>query len=156
MDEPLTPADLAPRLAEVYGVLGPVYRRVARIVERDQEVMGMSVGVRAVLDQLRQEGDLPVPAMAREQALSRQFVQRMVNDAQDAGFVRLVDNPAHRRSRLVQLTPAGAQAIEAVHEREQGLLRAVGGDLTGPELDATLRVLRQMLLALEEIERGGA
>ncbi|WP_202879527.1 MarR family winged helix-turn-helix transcriptional regulator [Serinicoccus kebangsaanensis] len=153
MDTPLDPTALAPRLAEVYGVLGPIYRRVARIVERDQEVMGMSVGVRAVLDQLRHEGDLTVPEMAREQALSRQFVQRMVNDALEAGFVRLRDNPAHRRSRLVQLTAAGRQAIGAVHDRERGLLAEVGGELTGAELDATLRVLRQMLLALEDIER---
>ncbi|RLV55814.1 MarR family transcriptional regulator [Aeromicrobium phragmitis] len=156
MSTPLGPDTLADRLAEVYVALGPVYRKVARIVERDQSVMGMSVGVRSVLDQLRRGGDLTVPQMARDQDLSRQFVQRMVNDALAAGLVELIDNPAHRRSSLVRLTPAGAEAIEAVAAREHRLMSRVGGDLTGDELDATLRVLRHMLAALEEVEAAGS
>jgi DNA-binding MarR family transcriptional regulator len=151
---PLPPDALADRLAEVYLVVGPLYRKVARVVEHAQPVMGMSVGVRAVLDQLRRGGDLTVPQMARDQDLSRQFVQRMVNDARDAGWVKLVDNPAHRRSSLVHLTRSGARAIGAVTTREHELLRQVGGDLTGAEIDATLRVLTQMLAALEVVERG--
>jgi DNA-binding MarR family transcriptional regulator len=151
---PLPPDALADRLAEVYLVVGPLYRKVSRVVEHAQPVMGMSVGVRAVLDQLRRGGDLTVPQMARDQDLSRQFVQRMVNDAREAGWVKLVDNPAHRRSSLVHLTRAGAQAIGAVTNREHELLRQVGGDLTGAEIDATVRVLTQMLAALEVVERG--
>jgi DNA-binding MarR family transcriptional regulator len=154
-DTPLPPDALADRLAEVYLVVGPLYRKVSRVVEHAQPVMGMSVGVRAVLDQLRRGGDLTVPQMARDQDLSRQFVQRMVNDARDAGWVELVDNPAHRRSSLVRLTGAGARAIAAVIGREHELLRQVGGGLTGAEVDATLRVLTQMLVALDEVDHGG-
>lgn len=151
-DKPLPPDALADRLAEVYLVVGPLYRKVARVVENAQPVMGMSVGVRAVLDQLRRRGDLTVPQMARDQDLSRQFVQRMVNDARDAGWVELVDNPAHRRSSLVHLTRAGSRAIGAVADREHELLRQVGGALTGAEVDATLRVLTQMLAALDLLD----
>jgi DNA-binding MarR family transcriptional regulator len=154
VNRPLDPDTLATRLAEVYVTLGPIYRKVARIVERDQPLMGMSVGVRAVLDQLRREDGLTVPRMARAQDLSRQFVQRMVNDARQAGFVELTSNPAHRRSSLVRLTPEGRTAIEAVAARESRLMGRVGGDLTATELDATQRVLQHMLAALEEIERA--
>lgn len=76
------------------------------------------VGVRAVLDQLRREGERTVPQMARAQGLSRQFVQRMVNDARAAGYVDLRDNPAHQRSSLVALTQPGREAIDAVTARE--------------------------------------
>ena len=72
------------------------------------------------------------------------------------GLVELVDNPAHRRSRLVRLTPAGDAASTAVIERELSLLERVGGDLTAAELDGTLRVLLHMdlaLIALEEDDR---
>lgn len=150
---PFLPDELADRLAEVYVVVGPLYRKAARVVERDQSVMGMSVGVRAVLDQLRRGGDLTVPQMARGQDLSRQFVQRMVNDAREAGWVELVDNPAHRRSSLVRLTEKGEAAIQAVVDRERQLLRRVDSSLTGPDIDATLRVLRAMLAALEDVEK---
>ena len=153
---PLTPEALAPRLAEVYVALGPVYRRVARLVEQDEQVSGLSVGVRNVLDQLRRDGERTVPQLARAQDLSRQYTQRMVDQAATDGLVELVDNPAHRRSRLVRLTPAGDAAITAVIERELSLLERVGGDLTAAELDGTLRVLLHMdqaLIALEEDDR---
>lgn len=152
-DAPLTPETLAARLAEVYVALGPVYRRVARIVEQDEQISGLQVGVRNVLDQLRRDGDRTVPQLARTQELSRQYTQRMVDRARADGLVELVDNPAHRRSRLVRLTPAGETAITAVIERELSLLARVGGDLTASELDGTLRVLHHMDQALITLEQ---
>ena len=152
-DSPLDPQTRAARLAEVYVALGPVYRRVARLVEQDEQVSGLSVGVRNVLDQLRRDGDRTVPQLARAQDLSRQYTQRMVDQAAADGLVELLENPAHRRSRLVRLTSAGGAAITAVLERELCLLERVGGDLTPAELDGTLRVLHHMdraLIALEE------
>ncbi|MDN5687442.1 MAG: MarR family winged helix-turn-helix transcriptional regulator [Brachybacterium sp.] len=152
MTSPLPPDALADRLAEVYVALGPVYRRVSRIVEHDESVSGLSVGVRNVLDQLRRDGERTVPQLARHQDLSRQFVQRMVHEARADGLVQLVDNPAHRRSSLVRMTAAGQDAITAVIAREHELMGRVGGDLTADELAATLRVLHHMDEALIEIE----
>ncbi|MGO1228756.1 MAG: MarR family winged helix-turn-helix transcriptional regulator [Brachybacterium sp.] len=154
MIAPLPPAALADRLAEVYLALGPVYRRVARIVEQDGRRSGLSVGVRNVLDQLRRSGERTVPQLAGAQELSRQYVQRMVDEAREAGLVELVANPAHQRSHLVHLTAAGERSIDAVTAREHELLASVGGDLTGAELEATLRVLHHMEQALLDIENG--
>jgi DNA-binding MarR family transcriptional regulator len=148
-DAPLDPDALATRLAEVYLVVGPLYRRALRAVELAAPQEGLSVGVRAVLDQLRRGGPLTVPQLAAGQSLSRQFVQRMVNEAAGAGLVELVDNPAHRRSRLVRLTGRGREVIDAVAAREHGELRRVGADLTAADVDACLRVLHRMLAALE-------
>jgi DNA-binding MarR family transcriptional regulator len=154
MSIPLEPDDLAAALAQVYVAIGPVYRKVARIVESDEVENGMSVGVRAVLDQLCREGELTVPGIAGRLELSRQFIQRMVNDASAAGYVDLVENPAHRRSRLVRLTSAGEAAITTVSAREHELMGRVGGDLTAGELEATLRVLHHMEDALDHITRS--
>ncbi|MGC0144854.1 MarR family winged helix-turn-helix transcriptional regulator [Pseudactinotalea sp. Z1732] len=151
----LDPSALAERLAEVYDTIGPLYRRASRLVERDGQSSGVSVGIRAVLDHLRRDGERTVPQLASEQVLSRQFVQRMVNDAVAAGYVELVDNPAHRRSSLVRLTPVGRASIRAVHEREHHLMSHVGGDLTDADLEATLRVLRHMLEGLERLAQEG-
>ncbi|GAB2626560.1 hypothetical protein GCM10009696_35520 [Kocuria himachalensis] len=145
----LHPDALAARLAQVYLVVGPLYRKVSRAVEREQPVMGMSVGVRAVLEQAQREGDLTVPTIATAQELSRQFVQRMVHEARDAGFVELVDNPRHRRSPLIRLTPEGHRAITAVTDREHHLMTRVVGDLTDADIDTTLHVLRSMLAGLD-------
>ena len=151
-DEPLPPGELAVRLAEVYLLVGPLYRRVLRKVELGEEIEGLGVGVRAVLDMLRREGPMTVPQMGRAQALSRQFVQRMVNDAAARGFVEAVPNPAHRRSSLITLTEPGRVVIEAVTAREHGLLGQVGGELTQADVDACVKVLSRMLDALSDVE----
>ncbi|WP_120004206.1 MarR family winged helix-turn-helix transcriptional regulator [Nesterenkonia muleiensis] len=151
--EPLAPEPLARRLAEVYQVLGPLYRKVSRTVEQLQPQMGMSVGVRAVLEQLRRAEGLTVPQMARAQELSRQFVQRMVNDAAAAGWVEAQPNPAHRKSPLIRITTAGAEAIGTVIRREHQLMGRVRGDLTDDEIRATLRVLTAMSDGLEDVQR---
>ena len=153
VSRPLDPSALGPRLAEVYHLLGTVYRQVQRRVESDEPRMGMSVGVRAVLDQLhRREAPATVPALASSLHLSRQFVQRMVNDALDAGWLERRPNPTHRRSVLLALTPAGRSAIDAVVAHEHTLMGRTPGDLTDDDVDTTLRVLTAMRAALDALD----
>lgn len=153
MSVPLGPDRLGLRLAEVYGVLGPLYRRVQRRVEMDESVMGMSIGVRAVLDELRRTSSAAtVPALTERLDLSRQFVQRMVNDAIAAGWLDRRANPAHRRSPLLVLTSAGVTVIDAVLAREHELMGHTPGDLTEQDVDTTLRVLAAMRAAVDALD----
>ncbi|OIJ67296.1 MarR family winged helix-turn-helix transcriptional regulator [Streptomyces mangrovisoli] len=149
---PLPPDELGRRLTEVFDLVGPLYRRVQRKVEEGEAVEGLSVGVRAVLDLLLKHGPMTVPQMGRAQAISRQFVQRMVNDAAARGLVESIPNPAHQRSSLIRLTGPGDAAITAVLAREHAVLRGVGGDLTGADVTACLRVLGEMLKLFENVD----
>jgi DNA-binding MarR family transcriptional regulator len=149
---PLPPDELGRRLTEVFDLVGPLYRRVQRKVEEGEAIEGLSVGVRAVLDLLHKHGPMTVPQMGRAQAISRQFVQRMVNDAAARGLVESIPNPAHRRSSLIRLTDEGRAAITAVLAREHTVLREVGGDLTGAEVAACVRVLGEMLKVFDGVD----
>ncbi|BDM70017.1 MarR family transcriptional regulator [Streptomyces nigrescens] len=151
-DTPLAPDDLAHRLTEVFALVGPLYRRVQRKVEQAAPIEGLSVGVRAVLVLLLEHGPMTVPQMGRAQALSRQFVQRMVNDAATQQLVEITPNPAHQRSSLIRLTDNGRAAITAATIREHALLRQVGGDLTDADLTACVRVLTQMLALFDHVD----
>ncbi|MET0417473.1 MAG: MarR family transcriptional regulator [Actinoplanes sp.] len=138
-------------LAQVFDLVGPLYRRAQRKVEQDVPSEGLSVGVRAVLTLLRGQGPMTVPQMGRAQALSRQFVQRMVNEAAARDLVEAVPNPAHKRSSLIRLTPSGRSLIDAVLDRERATLSQVG-DLTEAEIDACLRVLSRLLRLLDDVD----
>ncbi|MFJ5723179.1 MarR family winged helix-turn-helix transcriptional regulator [Streptomyces sp. NPDC093149] len=151
-DPPLASDDLAQRLTEVFALVGPLYRRVQRKVEEAAPIEGLSVGVRAVLDLLREHGPMTVPQMGRTQALSRQFVQRMVNDAAAGQLVEIVPNPAHQRSSLIRLTDGGRAAIDAALAREQDLLRRVDGNLTDADVTACVRVLSRMLDLFDNVD----
>ena len=152
IDSPLGPRELPGRLAEVFDVVGPLYRRAQRKVEQEAPVRGLSVGVRAVLNLLREHGPMTVPQMGRAQAISRQFVQRMVNEAAARRLVEIAPNPAHKRSPLIRLTDEGAAAITSLIAHEYALLAQVGGDLTDADITACLRVLRQLLAFLDDVD----
>ncbi len=137
---------------EIFALIGPLYRRVQRKIEQDAAGQGLSVGVRAVLDLLREHGPMTVPQMGRAQSISRQFVQRMVNDAAASGLVEAVPNPAHARSSLIRLTGSGGTAIEAVVAREHALLREAADDLTAADVDTCVRVLGRMLTLFDDVD----
>lgn len=145
-DAPLPPDELGHRVSEVFDLVGALYRRGLRTLEQDEADRGMSVGVRSVLVLLHRYGPMTVPQMARVMALTRQFVQRMTNDAMDRGWALATPNPAHQRSSLIRITDEGTAVVTAVLDREHALNRQVGGgELTEAELRACVRVLKEML-----------
>ncbi|MEU4535536.1 MarR family winged helix-turn-helix transcriptional regulator [Streptosporangium sp. NPDC023825] len=146
------PNEPADRLAEVFDLVGPLYRRAQRKVEQDAPIAGLSVGVRAVLNMLCEHGPMTVPQMGRAQALSRQFVQRMINDAAARNLVEFAPNPAHKRSSLIRLTEEGRAAIAAVIDRERAVLRQAGGELSDTEIAACIRVLSHLLRFLDHVD----
>lgn len=143
---------IAEKLAEVYLLVGPLYRRVLREVEEAAGENRVSAGVRAVLDQLRRHGPMTVPEIGRSQSLSRQFVQRMVDEALAANLVERVENPRHRRSKLIVPTEEGQALIDTVVGREHARLRGVAERVGDGDVAATLRVLTAMVDDLGEIE----
>jgi DNA-binding MarR family transcriptional regulator len=152
IDKPLAPDELGERITEVYDLIGPLYRRAFRKIELGEQIEGASVGVRSVLDLLLRFGPMTVPQMGRIMALSRQFVQRTVNDAVARDWAEVIPNPAHQRSSLIRLTDAGRTVITAILAREHAVNRQIGGGLTGAEITACVRVLKQLLRTFDHVD----
>nr|WP_202478246.1 MarR family transcriptional regulator [Streptomyces sp. SID5470] len=153
MDKPLPAEELGHRVSEVFDLVGALYRRGLRKLEQEEADRGMSVGVRSVLVLLHRYGPMTVPQMARIMALTRQFVQRMNNEAMDRGWTEATPNPAHQRSMLIRITDEGVAVITAILAREHALNRQVGGgELTEAELRACVRVLKEMLRTFDHVD----
>jgi DNA-binding MarR family transcriptional regulator len=129
-------------LAHVFDLLGPLYRQTVRSLEASA---GLAVGVRAVLDLLRVRSALTVPRIAEILGLSRQFVQRCVNEAEEEGWVTLRSNPAHQRSSLVVLTERGRERVATVRASEAQALVPVAEALSADDVAACVRVLTRLL-----------
>jgi DNA-binding MarR family transcriptional regulator len=96
---------------------------------------------------------LPVAHIARNMGLTRQAVQRLVNEMEAEGLVRFAANPHHRRAKLVLLTERGKSAYAAAMRRQEPWANALAGRLTIREIEAatqTLRALRKHLDAAGE------
>jgi len=109
---------------------------------------GVPVGVAAVLQLLLQEGPQTVPRIGRARSTSRQNTQVLVNRMLAERWVELVENPAHKRSALVQLTEQGSQLAKSVTEREVGLHQLLIPQVDPDDLEkatALLARLREVL-----------
>nr|WP_206328215.1 MarR family transcriptional regulator [Streptomyces sp. S3(2020)] len=133
-------------------MVGALYRRGLRKLEQSEAVEGVSVGVRSVLVLLHRYGPMTVPQMGRIMALTRQFVQRMTNEALERGWAETTPNPAHQRSSLIRITGDGEAVVTGILAREHALNRQVGGELTEAELKACARVLKEMLRTFDHVD----
>jgi len=121
-----------------------LFRQLARTAEVLHQEDGLSGGERAVLVELAEEGPRTVPEMARARPVSRQHIQAIVNPLLARGLVELVDNPRHRRSKLVRITPNGRDVVGRVRSREGRVVATLVPRLHAGELETTARTLEQL------------
>jgi len=117
---------------------------------------GLTPAHRGVLESLHTAGPRTVPALARVRPVSRQHIQILVNRLLELGLVATTENPAHERSPLIGLTPAGKKRFEAMQRRERDALRRAKLPVSIPrmaEAADTLRRLREFLASMAETER---
>ncbi len=114
----------------------------------------LSLGKRGVLRLLLQSGPQTVPQMAQKKHVSRQYIQKIVNQLAQAGYVGFAENEARKRSSLVQLTNQGRTYLLGRLQREVQIVREMVIPFppdTLQETAATLRAIREWQLA--ELQR---
>jgi DNA-binding MarR family transcriptional regulator len=92
---------------------------------------------------------MPVAWIARNMGLTRQAVQRIVNELTEDGILAFADNPHHRRAKLVVLTDRGAKLYRAVELRRVPWTRELAEGQSPRELASALTMLRQLRRRLE-------
>jgi DNA-binding MarR family transcriptional regulator len=91
---------------------------------------------------------LSVAQIARNMGLTRQAVQRLVNEMQGDGLLRLAPNPHHQRAKLVLLSARGKTAFAAAMKRQSAWANDLAAGLSTKQIQtaaATLRRVRQRL-----------
>jgi DNA-binding MarR family transcriptional regulator len=89
-------------------------------------------------------GPLTVPQIAQMRPTSRQRMQRLADELAAEGLVRLVDNPKHRRSKLVQLTPKGDARYRAMSTRLLAAASTMGAALDEADIRKATEVVRRL------------
>jgi len=101
-------------------------------------------------------GACTVSDVARAMGLTRQSVQRVVNDLAASGLMRLVDNPHHARAMLVELTQAGELAFVEASARRQPWSLALADGLAEDEVRTALKVVKALNRALVSFASAGS
>lgn len=95
---------------------------------------------------------LTVAQIARVMGLTRQSVQRVVDELERAGVVRRLAHPEHRRARLVKLTDKGESAYAQVMRRQGPWAKRAAAHVSRSELETALRVVRALRERIEAEE----
>ncbi len=90
-----------------------------------------------------------VSGIARSMGQTRQSVQRIADILADAGLVEFRENPAHRRAKLVQLTPRGRAVLDAITERQVDWVNELGERFGKEEIQHALRLVQRLRRELE-------
>lgn len=142
-------------LYRVFGEVRTCFNRLRSLAEHLHGDLGVNPSMRAVMETLAANGAQTVPDIARQKGVSRQHIQTIMNALGDAGFVELVDNPAHKRSPLFALTAKGEVVFAEIRERETEPLRALAEAMSLGTLDEARTFLAELNRQLQhQIEKG--
>jgi DNA-binding MarR family transcriptional regulator len=89
-------------------------------------------------------GPLTVPQIAEMRPTSRQRMQRLADELAAEELVEFIDNPKHRRSKLVQLTPKGEARYREQNARLLSISSTMGVGLTEPDIRRTIKIVQKL------------
>lgn len=95
------------------------------------------------LRMLVKDGPQTVPEMARTRPMSRQHCQTIVNTLEAEGTVELIDNPKHKKSKLVRITRKGRARFEAMRKQFLAAANVYAPFFTAAEVSAATDVCRR-------------
>lgn len=97
---------------------------------------------------------LPVAEIARRLGHARQSVQRLANVAVETGIAEWRENPEHKRSQLLALTPHGYAQLATLRPRQHEWANAVAAKLGEDNLVRLAELVDDLLNATREISAG--
>src|SRR6185437_12261755 len=92
---------------------------------------------------------MSVSAVAHAWSLARQSVQRVADLLEEEGLVAYEDNPAHRRAKLMRLTPKGRAALRRIQAAQLAWANDLGAAVGEDELRTASRTLERIIERLE-------
>ena len=108
-------------------------------------------GYWGLMRSLKQEGAQTVPQLARSRPVSRQHIQKLANEMIAEGVIELVDNPAHKRSKLLRLTSKGEVVFQELNQQIASVAINLAEDIDVKELQIAVQVLKQIRKKLFEM-----
>ena len=89
-------------------------------------------------------GPLTIPQIAQMRPTSRQRMQRLADELAAEGLVKFIDNPKHRRSKLVQLTPKGDSRYRELNARLLSIAATMIITRGEPDIRKAIEIVRQL------------
>jgi DNA-binding MarR family transcriptional regulator len=134
----------AEAIAELVLEVAQCFFRVRAVGQKTGLMTSWGGGAFGFMRSLALHGPLTVPQIARMRPTSRQRMQRLADELAADKLVRFVDNPKHRRSKLVQLTPKGDARYRELDARFLAITSTACVALGEADIRRTTAIVRQL------------
>ncbi|MGH8915776.1 MAG: MarR family winged helix-turn-helix transcriptional regulator [Acidimicrobiia bacterium] len=130
-----------------------------RLTEIGEELArhgGLTLARWVVLDAVAAE-PATVAQIGRMRGLARQSVQRTADLVVEEGFATYIDNPAHRRAKLLTLSERGRESVRVITVRQKRWADAVGAEVGLAELERAQALIERVTMdvAMHDVSPPG-
>jgi DNA-binding MarR family transcriptional regulator len=134
----------AEAIAELMLEVAQCFFRIRALGQKTGLITGWGGGAFGFMRSLALLGPLTVPQIAQMRPTSRQRMQRLADELAAEGLVEFIDNPKHRRSKLVRLTRKGDVRYAELKARLLAIASTMGVGLGEGDIRRTTETVRQL------------
>jgi DNA-binding MarR family transcriptional regulator len=134
----------AEAIAELILEIAQCFFRIRAFGQKTGFITSWGGGAFGFMRSLALLGPLTVPQIAQMRPTSRQRMQRLANELAADGLVEFIDNPKHRRSKLVRLTRKGDARYRELNARLLASGSTMGVGLGKAEIRSATHIVRQL------------
>jgi DNA-binding MarR family transcriptional regulator len=134
----------AEAIAELMLEVAQCFFRIRAVGQKTGLITSWGGGAFGFMRSLALLGPLTVPQIAEMRPTSRQRMQRLADELAAEGVVTFVDNPKHRRSKLVQLTPKGEVRYRDLNARFLKIASTIGARLSEADIRKTTEMVQRL------------
>lgn len=131
-------------LKELFVEIPFTFFRLRSEGDRLAERFGQTTSKWGLMRSLDRAGPRSVAQAARERPVARQYIQRLADELHAEGLVEFIDNPAHRRAKLMRLTPRGERLLARMAQSEIAMARRIARHFDPRAARITREVLRML------------
>jgi DNA-binding MarR family transcriptional regulator len=131
-------------IAELMLEVAQCFFRIRAVGQKTGFITSWGGGAFGFMRSLALFGPLTVPQIAQMRPTSRQRMQRLTDELAAEGLVEFINNPKHRRSKLVRLTPRGDARYRVLNARFLALASTMGVDVGEADIRKTVEIVRRL------------
>jgi DNA-binding MarR family transcriptional regulator len=143
-EEDPIPDRKAEAIAELMLEVAQCFFRIRAVGQKTGLITSWGGGAFGFMRSLALLGSLTVPQIAGMRPTSRQRMQRLADELAAEGLVEFVDNPRHRRSKLVRLTQKGEERYLEMNARLLSIAATMGVDLGEADIRGATAIVRRL------------
>lgn len=131
-------------IAELMLEVAQCFFRIRAVGQKTGFITSWGGGAFGFMRSLALFGPLTVPQIAQMRPTSRQRMQRLADELAAEGLVEFINNPKHRRSKLVRLTPRGDARYRELNARFLAIASTMGVDVGEADIRKTVEIVRRL------------